>query len=102
MDCYNFVIAKAHKIVKHQCWKELEGNNILANEDNNSNTNSKLLVLVSSLFNSIDSLEYSSIGGSNINSSKLNSSNNSTSTLEIAFSLKMMRLSKVVKYYNKK
>jgi hypothetical protein len=80
---------------------------MLADEDNNSDTNSELLMLASSLFNNIDSLEYNSIGSGEIDSgeidsSELDSSDDSTSALEIAFSLRKMRSGKIVRYHNEK
>jgi hypothetical protein len=62
MDCYDFVIARAHKIIERRRREELEDNNMPTDEDNDSDTNSELSVLASSLFNSIDGLEYSGIG----------------------------------------
>jgi len=48
---------RAHKIVERQRQEELEDNDIPANEGNNSDTNSELLVLASGQFNIIDGLE---------------------------------------------
>ena len=49
MDCYDYLRARADAIIKHQCCEELEDNNII---DTQSNT--KLSVLASSIFNSIN------------------------------------------------
>jgi hypothetical protein len=127
MDRYDFVIARAHEIVERQRREELEDNDILADEDNDSNTNSELLVLVSSLFNGIDGLEYSGIssghmdGGdtdssnmdcgdmdgsemdcSDMDGGELDSSDDSTSAPGIAFSPRKMRSGKVVRYHDEK
>jgi len=52
MDCYDLVIARAHKIVERRRQEELKDNDILADEDSNSNADSELSVLASSLYNS--------------------------------------------------
>lgn len=112
MDRYDFVMARAHEIVERRRREELEDNNILADEDNDSDTDSELSVLASSLFNGMDGLEYSGMGGGDIEDSnmdggdidggELDSGDDSTSAPEIAFSPRKMRSGKVVRYHDEK
>jgi hypothetical protein len=104
MDCYDFVMARAHEIVERRRQEEFEDNNILAAEDSDCDTDSDLLVLASSLFNGMEGIEYSSIDGGDMDSGgiELDSDDNDAGTTGIAFSPRKMRSGKVVGYYDKK
>jgi hypothetical protein len=78
-----------------------EGN---GSSDSDSDEHSKLLVLASSQFDSIDSIEYSGISSIEISGSielDSNSNDDSTSALGIAFCPRKTRSGKVVSYYSK-
>jgi hypothetical protein len=87
MDRYNFVIARAHNIIKRRRQEELEDNDMLADEDSDSDADSELSVLASSLFNGMEGVEFSSIDSDN---------------LGVAFSPRKTRSGKVVGYRDEK
>lgn len=87
----------AQAVDKRRRQEKLENNDIPIGKgnDGNSNADSELSVLASSLFDGINGIEISS-------SIELGSDDDSTSALSIAFSPQKMRSGKVVKYRSEK
>jgi hypothetical protein len=87
MDRYDLVIAKAYEVIERCRQEELEDNDILADEDSDSDVDSELSVLASSLFTGMEGIEFSSID---------------SDSLGIAFSPRKTRSGKVVGYRDEK
>ena len=101
MDRYDLIMARAHEIVERRRREELEDNDILADEDSNSNADSELSMLASSQFNGMEGIEGME-GMEGSGSTEPHGSDDDTSTLGIAFSPRKTRSGKLVGYCNEK
>jgi hypothetical protein len=95
IEQYDFVIARAQAVVDRQRQEELVDNDI--NDGNNSDTDSEMSVLASSLFNGMDGIEYSGTAGIETSgSAELESDDDGNGAPGITFSPRKMRSGKVV------